>query len=824
MSEKDAVTYLDWLLQNNVKDILGDNDVSNPAKLPSHSLLFLMLRQSLLQAYQEAAMNIMNKEGLMDEQWRRKIGGSDFYFYTFDPSSNFSLKPNQVTKWPLLFSNFTDLNGTIAFQSKMDANPFFNFISQGAGVKSIASYIDAIKDPAQLPAKLFKPSHKADFDKAGKVREAIQTLKRVPAADLEILLAEQMDLSSYRVDAWLLGLVNQRLMKQRSSQASGVFLGAYGYVQNLRPAKKQPVVDTNKLKDFNLPAMKPVYHDAENQGFIHAPSINQAITAAVLRSAYQASKLQEAVHNRLAVNISSSRVRMALDLIEGIRNGQEMGAILGFKFERGLHERYQSVELDKFIQPFRKAYPLSQQVETGSNGNATYMSQVVNGSDMLKDIYDAIKWLEFPAADTVADLLKKDNYKALPPKIAATINSALQAVDNKVKIFDCIIDEIDRMADCFDALGDLAISESVYQVVQGNHVRAAAVLSALAQGKNIPDPQIIETNRTGTVVTHRVMLNLATVANSLTVAPGWNNRGSYRSFTEPSFNNWLGTVIGNSQQIKCVISTTDRNNAVHKETFSLDNLGWQPVDLFTVPGGENELNDIIRNTYIIKNNLFGSVVSIDFKERATDWNANDKTIPEILLLLTQVRNMLSNARAAGASEFLLADATTDDKNPGNFDIAEFDKRIKAAFKALQALNAAISGEAFVAKVLTGTIALTDVVPAAGDFEKLVEHLTNAVLMGIPNAFSLVFDTDAGSQQRFTAALQHLMNIYKETVARETSAAELITFIDNSDDATIKIEKLGELAKIVFGKTFIQTGKHYRYTKPVNASGSAANYT
>ena len=37
----------------------------------------------------------------------------------------------------------------------------------------------------------------------------------------------------------------------------------------------------------------------------------------------------------LAVNLSSDRVRVALGLIEGIRNGQSLGALLGYRFERG---------------------------------------------------------------------------------------------------------------------------------------------------------------------------------------------------------------------------------------------------------------------------------------------------------------------------------------------------------------------------------------------------------------------------------------------------------------------------------------------------------
>jgi hypothetical protein len=65
------VNYIQWLLENFADAILAGND---PANMPSHSLLFLMLRQSLLQAYQEAALNIFQQEKMINEADRRLIG------------------------------------------------------------------------------------------------------------------------------------------------------------------------------------------------------------------------------------------------------------------------------------------------------------------------------------------------------------------------------------------------------------------------------------------------------------------------------------------------------------------------------------------------------------------------------------------------------------------------------------------------------------------------------------------------------------------------------------------------------------------------------
>ena len=50
----------------------------------------------------------------------------------------------------------------------------------------------------------------------------------------------------------------------------------------------------------------------------------------------------------MAVNLTSERVRTAL-MLEGIRGGQSLGALLGYQFERGLHDRHGLAEVDEFI-------------------------------------------------------------------------------------------------------------------------------------------------------------------------------------------------------------------------------------------------------------------------------------------------------------------------------------------------------------------------------------------------------------------------------------------------------------------------------------------
>lgn len=59
----------------------------------------------------------------------------------------------------------------------------------------------------------------------------------------------------------------------------------------------------------------------------------------------------------LSVNLSSDRVRVAMSLIEGIRNGHSLGALLGYQFELILHDDYTTVEMDQFIFHCAKRFP-----------------------------------------------------------------------------------------------------------------------------------------------------------------------------------------------------------------------------------------------------------------------------------------------------------------------------------------------------------------------------------------------------------------------------------------------------------------------------------
>ncbi len=79
----------------------------------------------------------------------------------------------------------------------------------------------------------------------------------------------------------------------------------------------------------------PVAVDPDSEGYIHAARLEHARTAAVLRGGFLA-RLREGAEAPLAVDLSSDRVADAMALLDGVRNGASLGALLGERLERWL--------------------------------------------------------------------------------------------------------------------------------------------------------------------------------------------------------------------------------------------------------------------------------------------------------------------------------------------------------------------------------------------------------------------------------------------------------------------------------------------------------
>ncbi|WP_067820529.1 hypothetical protein [Actinomadura kijaniata] len=319
-------------------------------------------------------------------------------------------------------------------------------------------------------------------------RAALDRLVRLDVAPerLEREVAGTLALTAHRLDAWITSFPArrlERLVRERpAGEAAGTHIGGYGWVCDLTPP-------SGTRDQVPLPDGVPegALHPApDGAGHVHAPSLAQAVTAAVLRSGWRshgggnavpggAAPAEEA-GNPLAIDLTSRRVRLAEQLIAGVRAGQPLGLLLGYRFERGLHE-HPDGPLDQHLPLFRAAAPVRAHTVTpdGTAEPAVESTAVTDGLELHR---------LYRAGDLTAELA------SLPSGDRTAVEEILADV-----------------AGALDAVGDALLAEGVHQIAQGNATRAAAALDASAHGASTPpELQFCRTADNGAAVTHRVLL------------------------------------------------------------------------------------------------------------------------------------------------------------------------------------------------------------------------------------------------------------------------------------------------------------------------------
>ncbi|RKT09337.1 hypothetical protein BX285_6424 [Streptomyces sp. 1114.5] len=409
---------------------------------------------------------------------------------------------------------------------------------------------------------------------------ALRLLADLPTARLERVLAEHLDCATYRLDAWRLGLANERLAGLRygadgtSPARRGLHLGAYGWLEDVRPGPgtHTPVHLTGSLGALFTPSgSQPLLKDPGNGGYIHAPSPAQATTAAVLRAGYLANGSRENPGS-FAVNLSSDRVRTALTLLDGLRQGQSLGAMLGYRFERGLHEGHPGVELDKFLPALRGAFPLrSGKLSNAAPGTPVELVEARNVVDGLA-------------------LVRKATREPAHPEYPFGVADLPTATDAEQKAMNA---EVQHLLALHDALSDLAVAEATHQTLRGNPERASATLDAYAKEGFPPDPDVVRTPRSGVTLTHRLGLMFTPG-----LGPGFGaatNPGSGpRAQGEPAVNAWLPTLLPPPANVATTVEWQDPvTGAPRSRVVTQADLQLQPLDmLWGVPSDDATLTDL----------------------------------------------------------------------------------------------------------------------------------------------------------------------------------------------------------------------------------------
>jgi hypothetical protein len=360
---------------------------------------------------------------------------------------------------------------------------------------------------------------------------SLEFLATRSVGELDRALRGWLDACAFRLDAWFTSLAQRRLMAMRAAQPSGLHVGAYGWLDDLRPDASPQ--DTT-------------------QGYVHAPSLAQAATAAVLRSGHLAHR--DAEHQALQIDLHGDRVRRAAKLLDGVAAGQPLAALLGYRIERALRER--SLLLARYILPLRLLFPLR------PTGESTPAPGGPSETIAARDVVDGVALLQ----------AWRDTSSALFDRLAPPPDAADRPL---------LASELDRLAELYDAVADLMVAEAVHQNVLGNNERAGAVIAALDRQERPPALDFVRTPRSGTSYTQRLLV----LIGDAVMPPAWAAlAGDARGRAEPRLNAWIAALLGAPSRY--VFAASVRSGAAVKALkLALPALGLSPLSLVMASRG-----------------------------------------------------------------------------------------------------------------------------------------------------------------------------------------------------------------------------------------------
>jgi hypothetical protein len=310
---------------------------------------------------------------------------------------------------------------------------------------------------------------------------------------LEWLTRGLIGTATNRIDAWATSIATQRLASQRVDRPTGLQVGGYGWLVNVQPRVGRV-----------------------SQGFIHAPTLDLAVTAAVLRAGWSAFGTSDA-GSPLAVDLRSGRVRAARWILDGMRAGVDLGRLLGERMERRLRDANRSDLIDDVRRAVLDAIGRAGQPATA----------VADGLIVARARLDGVeRTTEEAAAATALDALVTANGSALARALDGTAND-------------------------LDAVADALFTQALHGVLRDDDSIAAPAVTATGSGDTaLPGLDALSPKRPGIVVSHLVMGMFPAVPQAGGRQAGWpGSRQSLFATAEPRVETWIAQLLGNPTNI-----------------------------------------------------------------------------------------------------------------------------------------------------------------------------------------------------------------------------------------------------------------------------------
>lgn len=543
-------------------------------------------------------------------------------------------------------------------------------------------------------------------------------------ADFAGLFGSALDAVSYRLDAYVTALATARLHALRNPPApsggappaTSTVVGGFGMVEHL--VARAPLDPA----DPAVPGEPSALEDPTNGGFIQAPSLQQATTAAVLRSGYLSHNPATAAGPTsgsapsqgapFAVDLSSARARTAAWLIEGIHQGQSLSALLGYRFERNLQDAAavavgagddaQAAALAGAIEQARLIAPIDP--STTPSGTALDAADAVRATDVADGV-------------VLYDLNGQGKLQGTPWSLVA-VQAALQ----------------DLVA-AADSLADAALVQSLHDTLTGSVSTAAGTLAAFATGAAVPPPpSFLDVPRTGRTITHRVLVPLPLGAS---LPAGW--AATPRTAAEPALSAWLGNLFGDPASTHATVTLLDGEgqplSSGSPVTITLSQLEFGPLDLVALSTRPVELERLAVHVVLAAQpdaDPDAADGSLD-----TSWSGAGRSLAEVLALAAAASAMVGTSHAADATDLVAPSSTAATADPA-IDTSDLTTRVQGATSALASTLTAL--RTAVADPSPGPGAspppALQPVPAGADATGLGAALVSASALGVVGAVPL----------------------------------------------------------------------------------------
>ena len=484
--------------------------------------------------------------------------------------------------------------------------------------------------------------------------QAIPNIKDQKEAQINAI-GEAIDLNSYRLDAWISSLAARKIEEIRNNpdHEKGIYFGTYGWIEDLE--KDTTPVNPESLTD--------IYREAG--GIIHTPGVAQTIASSVFKNSFL-SHNDEEQSNPFTVNLTSDRIQKGRFLLEGMRQGQQLEALLGYQLERHLHEN----NLHEEIYTLREKFPLYENVTGDSTGFVNL--SVIDGLKAIK------------------------NKETLPAEINTLVKEQVKS-------------QIEKLEDTMDASLDTLFYEAGYQVTQGNLTQAAAAIDATKGEIASPVIESLKTKTPGTGIKHKLVMVFQPNTEQFAIE-------NTRAFAEPNLEKWLKENIGPMDKIVCLVEfrNIQDNSLVNSAEITLADLNISYLDLLylsedPVSDGAGELELRIRNAgqELVEN------LSENTKYVITDASsANGKSLNQALEVARTAKVLLGKCR------YLKSDDLTMESETIQYDRKSLDEIKSNRLLVLKERLKELAGDDLTQRGILQFLANLDFEPAKTAFLKI----------------------------------------------------------------------------------------------------------